>query len=105
VMAYTVSLQVHDIGVRMALGAQPGDVLAMVLREGVALIVGGIAAGAVASLAGIHYLNHLVWGISKADPWTFAVMAVCVVIIGAGACLLPARRAAKVDPVVALRYE
>jgi putative ABC transport system permease protein len=105
VMAYTVSLQVHDFGVRMALGAQRGDVLALVLRKGLALIAGGIAVGLAVSLGLIHYLSHLVWGISKADPWTFGAVAASVLTVGVGACLIPARRAANVDPMVALRYE
>jgi putative ABC transport system permease protein len=105
VMAYTVSLQTHEIGVRMALGAQKSNILSMVLRKGLALIAGGIAIGMLVSYGLVRFLAHFLWGISKSDPWTFAAVVACVVVVGLGACLVPALRASKVDPMVALRYE
>lgn len=105
VMAYTVSLQTHEIGIRMALGAEPGDVLAMVLRKGLTLIVAGIIIGVLASLALTRLIASQLWGVKPMDPLTFGAVAVLVIAVGLLACLLPARRAARVDPLVALRYE
>src|SRR6202162_4262042 len=105
VMAYSVSLQTHEIGVRMALGAQQISILKMVIARGVRLVAAGIAIGLIASYALTRYLASQVWGISTRDPWTFAGVIMLVVLVGLAACLLPARRAARVDPLVALRYE
>jgi len=105
VMAYTVSLRNHEIGVRMALGAQPGDVLGMVLKNGLALIAAGTVLGIIISLALTRFLASQIWGISATDPWTFAVIAAVVTGTGFAACFVPARRATRVDPLLALRYE
>ncbi|HKN75981.1 MAG TPA: ABC transporter permease [Candidatus Acidoferrum sp.] len=105
VMAYTVSLQTREIGVRMALGAQQDDVLLMVLRRGAALIGTGIGLGLLASYGLTRFLANQIWGVSATDPWTFGAVVGLVVITGLAACWLPARRAASVDPLVALRYE
>ena len=105
VMAYTVSLRTQEIGVRMALGAQQGEILRMVLRHGFGLIVGGICIGLFASYGLTRFLASQIWGVSATDPWTFGAVVALVVITGLAACLLPARRAASVDPLVALRYE
>jgi predicted permease len=105
VMAYTVSLQTQEIGVRMALGAQQREILRMVLRKGFALIVAGIAIGLLGSYGLTRFLASQIWGVSATDPWTFGAVVALVVITGLAACLLPARRAARVDPLVALRYE
>ena len=104
-MAYTVSLQTREIGVRMALGAQQREILRMVLRKGFALIIAGIAIGLFASYGLTRFLASQIWGVSATDPWTFGAVVALVVITGLAACLLPARRAASVDPLVALRYE
>jgi putative ABC transport system permease protein len=105
VMAYTVSLRTHEIGVRMALGAQRSDVLRMVLGRGSMLIGVGIAIGLLASFGLTRYLANQVWGISVTDPWTYCIVVVGVIAVGVAACLSPARRASKVEPMTALRYE
>jgi putative ABC transport system permease protein len=105
VMAYTVSLQTREIGVRMALGAQQRQILRMVLRRGVTLIAAGIAIGLAASYGLTRFLASQIWGVSATDPWAFGAVVVLVAGIGVLACYLPARRATRVDPLVALRYE
>jgi putative ABC transport system permease protein len=105
VMAYTVSLQTHEIGIRMALGAQHADILRMVLRKGLSLVAGGILIGLAASFALTRLIASQLWGVSANDPWTFSAVVAVVVAVGAAACFLPARRATRVDPLVALRHE
>jgi putative ABC transport system permease protein len=105
VMAYTVSLQTHEIGIRLALGAQRGDILKMVLRKGMALVTAGILIGLAMSPAVTRMLASQLWGVSANDPLTFGAVVVLVVAVGAAACFLPARRATRVDPLIALRYE
>jgi hypothetical protein len=105
VMAYTVSLRTQEIGVRMALGAQQREILRMVLWKGIALISAGICIGLLASFGLTQFLASQIWGVSATDPWTFGAVVVLVVTTGLAACFLPARRAASVDPLVALRYE
>jgi predicted permease len=105
VMAYTVSLQTHEIGVRMALGAQQGNILNMVLARGARLLAAGILLGLFASYSLTRFLASQIWGVSTRDPWTFSAVAGLVVAVGLAACFLPARRATRVDPLVALRYE
>ena len=105
VMAYTVSLRTQEIGVRMALGAQQREILRMILRTGFVLIAAGIAIGLIASYALTRFLASQIWGVSATDPWTFGAVAALLLVTGLAACWLPARRAASVDPLVALRYE
>jgi len=105
VMAYTVSLQTHEIGVRIALGAQRHDVLGMVLRKSLTLILAGIIFGLAASGVLMRLMASQIWGVSTMDPWTFSVAATLVFIVGIAASLFPAYRAAKVDPIVGLHCE
>jgi predicted permease len=105
VMAYTVSLRTHEIGIRMALGALQKDVLCMVLKKGVVLIATGTIAGLAAGLALTRLMASQLWGVSATDPWTFFAVAVFILMVGLAACLFPARRAAQVDPLVSLRYQ
>jgi putative ABC transport system permease protein len=105
VMAYSVSLQTHEIGIRMALGAQKGNILTMVLRNGLNLIVTGIILGVLASLALTRFIASQLWGVKATDLWTFSTVAAIILAVGLAACYFPARRATQVDPLVALRYE
>jgi putative ABC transport system permease protein len=105
VMAYAVSLQTHEIGIRIALGAQQEDVLRMVLKKGLALIITGTMTGLLVSLAMTRLMASQIWGISTTDPWTFSAVAAVILAVGMTACLFPARRATQVDPMVSLRYE
>jgi ABC-type antimicrobial peptide transport system permease subunit len=105
VMAYTVSLRTHEIGIRMALGARQASVLRLVLLNGFRLVATGIVIGLCASLALTRFLASQIWGVSLTDPWTYSVVIALIILVGLAACLLPARRAAAVDPLVALRYE
>jgi ABC-type antimicrobial peptide transport system permease subunit len=105
VMAYTVSLRTQEIGVRMALGAQTGQILRMVLWKGFILLAVGIGIGLFASFGLTRFLTSQIWGVSPTDPLTFGAVVALVVGVGLAACFLPARRATQVDPLVALRYE
>jgi len=105
VMAYTVNQRVPEIGLRVALGASPGDVMGLVVREGGALIVMGLALGAALSYLGAQFITGLLFGVSERDPMMFAAVSLVVALAALGACLVPGRRALKVDPLLALRAE
>jgi putative ABC transport system permease protein len=105
VLAYTVSRQTHEIGIRMALGAERGHVLRMVLRMGVILIGVGLTAGILASLGLNRLLASQLWGVRPYDPLTMVSVVVIISTVGMLACIVPARRATRVDPLVSLRYE
>jgi len=105
VMSYSVGRRTHEIGVRMALGAHQGQILGMVLRSGLGLIAAGVAIGLAASAGLTRLISSELWGVSATDPWTFALVVTVLAASGFAACLLPAWRAARVDPTRALRYE
>lgn len=105
VMAYTVNQRVPEIGLRVALGASPSDVIQLVLREGALLVAIGLAVGAGLSIAGAQFISGLLFGVSARDPLVFAAVAVLVSIAALAACLVPGRRALKVDPLIALRAD
>jgi putative ABC transport system permease protein len=105
VISYSTSQRTHEIGIRIALGAQQHNVLRMILGQGTKLALLGVAAGAVAALLLTHFMASLLYGVSAIDPLTFG--AVCIILLGVAvsACYIPARRAMRVDPMIALRHE
>ena len=108
-MSYTVTRRTREIGVRMALGAQRGDVLRMLLRESMLLVVAGLVIGLAAALATTKMIESLLFdllfGLTATDPLTIALSTLLILSVAALAAWLPARRAARVDPLVALRHE
>jgi putative ABC transport system permease protein len=104
-VAETVAARTREIGVRMALGAAPGDIVRRVLRRGLALAGAGLAAGIVAALALSRLLSSLLFGVGAGDPATYGAVSLVLFLVSAAACWIPARRATRIDPTVALRSE
>jgi predicted permease len=105
VMAYSVAQRNREIGIRMALGAERTDILKLIVGQGLTLVIVGAGVGLLLSFALTRVLKNLLFGISATDPLTFGVIVALMMVVGLLACYLPARRATKVDPLVALRYE
>ncbi len=105
VLAFTVSQRTREIGIHLALGAQRLDVLAMVIRQGMLLVLIGAGLGVVGAYALTRLIQSLLFGVTATDPLTFVLVPLALGVVGFIACYIPARRATKVDPLVALRYE
>jgi putative ABC transport system permease protein len=105
VLAYSVAQRRREIGIRVALGAHKNDILALVIRQGLKLAVAGVVIGLAAALALARIIQNLLYSITPTDPVTFASVSLLFLTVALVACWLPARRAAQVDPMEALRYE
>jgi len=105
VVSYGVSERTREIGIRMALGAERGEVLRLIVRRGLLLTLVGIGAGAAAALGLTRVIGRFLYGVTPTDPATFAAVAILLAVVAVAASYIPARRAAGVDPMKALRYE
>ena len=105
VMAYFVTQRTHEIGIRMALGATRRDVVGMVLHQGVRLAAAGVVAGVIGALLATRAISALLFNVGPRDPWTIVALSATLTAVALLACYIPARRATRVDPIRALRYE
>jgi len=105
VMSYMVTQRTQEIGIRIALGAQPGDIMRLVLRNGMTLLALGIVLGVVGAFYISRYLQSLLFEVKSTDTATFAVVPLILALAAFIACYLPARRATRVDPIIALRFD
>jgi len=105
VMSYTVVQHTREIGIRMALGAQPGAILKLIVGRGLVLVSAGVVVGVLASFGLTRFIEHLLFGVTPTDPLTFVMIVFLLVLIALLACLIPAQRAMRVDPIVVLRSQ
>jgi putative ABC transport system permease protein len=105
VIFYSVTQRTQEVGVRMALGARPGDVIRLILKQGLAMTLIGVAAGMLSAIAAARVMSGLLYGVTATDPATFVAISLLLAIVAMLACYLPARRAARIEPIAALRRE